>query len=142
MSDDDAQARCQKLCRELSPYTLRVERVAAGMSFFQCVYLLMQRAEEALDAHWQAKLAFGMAAEGDDPVGAKEAYMPHVSLMYGDIAEEAKAGIVEGVEHEHADLAAGLEYPVTSLALWRTDPDDRLLGSWECIGEYQLSGNT
>lgn len=54
--------------------------------FFQCVFALMNRTEPLLAANRAARDVFG---RHDDPD-----FMPHLSIVYGDLAEEAKSAAI------------------------------------------------
>lgn len=65
------------------------------------------------------------------------AYMPHLSLLYGDLTEEEKKKAQEKANILD-DTISGLSFPVTRLALYKTDTEDKTLKSWEKIAEYGI----
>ena len=60
------------------------------------------------------------------------AYMPHLSLLYGDLTEEEKEKARKRVEELDAGLV-GLAFKVSSIGLFKTDTEDKSLKSWEKI---------
>lgn len=65
------------------------------------------------------------------------AYMPHLSLLYGDLTEDEKK---KAQERANAldDSIGSLSFPITRLALYKTDTEDKSLKSWEKIAECSL----
>lgn len=68
------------------------------------------------------------------------AYMPHLSLLYGDLSDEEKR---KAQERANAidDTLGGLTFQITRLALYKTDTEDKTLKSWEKIAECTLTPN-
>ncbi|KAF4360573.1 hypothetical protein F8388_017815 [Cannabis sativa] len=66
-----------------------------------------------------------------------QAYMPHLSILYADLTEDEmkkardRANILD-------DSLSSLSFPITRLALYKTDPEDKTLESWEKIFECNL----
>ena len=63
--------------------------------------------------------------------------MAHLSILYADLTEnelkkaQARANILD-------DSLSGLSFPITRLALYKTDPEDKTLKSWEKMAECSL----
>jgi len=66
------------------------------------------------------------------------AYMPHLSLLYGDLTDEEKK---KAKEKAIILDDSSLSFQVTRLALYKTDPEDKTLKSWEKIAECSLTSN-
>ncbi|GJN14939.1 hypothetical protein PR202_gb01817 [Eleusine coracana subsp. coracana] len=60
------------------------------------------------------------------------AYMPHVSLLYGDLTDEEKEEARKKVEELDKNIC-GLQFEISELALYRTDTEDKTLESWELV---------
>ncbi|XP_060975050.1 cyclic phosphodiesterase [Cannabis sativa] len=64
-------------------------------------------------------------------------YMPHLSILYADLTEDEmkkardRANILD-------DSLSSLSFPISRLALYKTDPEDKTLESWEKIFECNL----
>ena len=65
------------------------------------------------------------------------AYMPHLSLLYANISDEQKKQAKELAE-KLDEAINGLSFPITRLALYKTDTGDETLKSWEKIAEQDL----
>uniref|UniRef100_A0A804Q3W4 Cyclic phosphodiesterase n=1 Tax=Zea mays TaxID=4577 RepID=A0A804Q3W4_MAIZE len=62
----------------------------------------------------------------------KTPYMPHVSLLYGDLTDEEKEEARKKAEELDKDIYV-LEFEISELALYRTDTTDKTLESWELV---------
>ncbi|WOK98013.1 Cyclic phosphodiesterase [Canna indica] len=65
-------------------------------------------------------------------------YMPHLSLLYTDISDEEKERARQRVEELDKEML-GLGFQVSTLALYKTDTEDKSLESWEQVEVYHLS---
>lgn len=136
--------KMKSFCRSLKPYTLRVLDVSSGQKYFQCVYLRIAQTKEVLMVNWRARHLFHISNDraGFINSSAAEHYMPHLSLIYGDLNETDKDLAKNMVKTQHSDILQDTEFLVSSLALYRTDPDDLEMKSWELIGTFPLEGGT
>ena len=66
--------------------------------------------------------------------------MPHLSILYGDMTDEEMKKAQEKATILDESIGS-LSFQVSRLALYKTDPDDKTLKSWEKIAEYSLSPN-
>jgi hypothetical protein len=66
--------------------------------------------------------------------------MPHLSLLYGDLTEEEKKKAEEKANILDETIRS-LSFQVTRLALYKTDPKDKTLKSWEKIVECNLTSS-
>ncbi|CAI7893483.1 unnamed protein product, partial [Closterium sp. NIES-53] len=93
LDEQEVVKRMQRLSASLKPYDIQVMELAAGRLFFQCVYLKMLPSKEVLHVHNEAVEVMGMDRN------SVAAYMPHLSLIYGDLSDaqkqEAKAAVEE-----------------------------------------------
>ncbi|KAG6755013.1 hypothetical protein POTOM_040826 [Populus tomentosa] len=72
------------------------------------------------------------------PIEPPFTYMPHLSLLYGDLTDDEKKEAQEKANILDESIS-GLSFPITRLALWKTDTQDLTLKSWEKIAECSLS---
>lgn len=131
LSEEEVFSRSRALCKALKPYTCRVKELSAGSAYFQCVYLLMEKTDEVMQPYTQACAAFG--------AGSKD-YMPHLSLIYGNLATEQKEEAKQFVTAGSNDLLRDTEFMVSSLQLWRTEGGDKLMTTWEKLADIPLEG--
>ena len=61
-------------------------------------------------------------------------YVPHMSILYGDLAEEEKKKALEKAYSLDSSLD-GLNFQINRVALWITDAD---VESWVKIDEHNL----
>eukprot|EP00245_Coleochaete_scutata_P007688 TRINITY_DN2328_c0_g1_i1.p1 TRINITY_DN2328_c0_g1~~TRINITY_DN2328_c0_g1_i1.p1 ORF type:complete len:208 (-),score=33.94 TRINITY_DN2328_c0_g1_i1:39-662(-) len=153
LGEEEVKARSQALCRSLKPFKCRVSGVSVGSTYFQSVYLLIDQTDEVMRPNWQARLFFGLEAEDKktdgwssipslaSSAGARHSgYMPHMSLLYGDIGDEARQRVKSKVLFDYNDILSGDELSISSLCLYRTDVEDKKMKTWEKIAEYPLEG--
>jgi Cyclic phosphodiesterase-like protein len=93
--------------------TLRVE---SGSIFYQCVYVRMKD-DDALSAwHRCAREAFSFPAPP-----ASSGFMPHLSIIYGDLSDEEKQRRVAAVAADWSALVGSdAGFVPDTLSLWRT----------------------
>jgi 2'-5' RNA ligase len=74
-------ARTKKLCEMLQPLTLRLDRIEYSAEYFRCMYYSVEKTTDLLSVYARACDIFRVS-HGQ--------YVPHVSLMYGDIPHAVK----------------------------------------------------
>ncbi|KAH7545073.1 cyclic phosphodiesterase [Ziziphus jujuba] len=132
LTADDAVAKFRSACEGLKAYTATVERVATGTFFYQCVYLLIHPTPQVVETSTHCTGHFGYKSSTP--------YMPHLSLLYGDLSEDEKKKAQEKANILDESIS-GLSFQVTRLALYKTDTEDKTLKSWEKITECTLDSN-
>ncbi|CAD5182277.1 unnamed protein product [Musa acuminata subsp. malaccensis] len=130
LGPDDALRRFRSACTALSPYPARVSAVSRGAFFYQCVFLLIDPSPEVVETSALSCGHFGY--ENATP------YMPHLSLLYGDLTEEEKERARQRVEALDKEILS-LSFEVSALALYKTDTEDKSLESWEQVELCHLS---
>ena len=103
--------------RTLSPPPrCRAKSVQAGRLYYQCVYVLCEDDQSLSAAHQLARDVYNSGGS------AGPSFMPHASVIYGDLDEAEKAARAASVADELAPLMASGEasFTPTALALWRT----------------------
>ncbi|CAN6553269.1 hypothetical protein C1H46_013679 [Malus baccata] len=131
---DDALAKFRSASEGLKAYDAKVDRVATGTGTFfcQCVSLLINPTPQVVEASAHCSGHFGFKRSTP--------YMPHLTILYGDLTDEEKKKAQEKANTLDESIA-GLSFPVTRLALFKTDPKDITLKSWEKIAECTLESN-
>ncbi|KAJ4823901.1 hypothetical protein Tsubulata_026747 [Turnera subulata] len=132
LTEQDALDMFKAACDGLRAYTAAVDRVATGTFFYQCVYLLLHPAAEVVEASDRCSGHFGY--QRSTP------YMPHLSLLYADLTDDQKQKALEKANALDESIN-GLSFPISRLALWKTDTEDKTLTSWEKVAECSLSPN-
>lgn len=74
-------ARTKKLAEVLQPLTITLNRIEYGAEYFQCLYYRVEKTTQVRNAYARACGIFRIS---------QEHYVPHLSLMYGDIPHAVK----------------------------------------------------
>lgn len=95
-------ARTEKLCAMLQPYTIRLRGIEYGEEYFRCLYYRVEKTTELDRGYARACNIFEVSPEQ---------FVPHVSLMYGDISRALKEKALTAIQPptnaftvEHLDL--------------------------------------
>ena len=117
----------------------RFDKLEAGQSFFQCVYikLLKEESEGLLDLCRALSSVFGETKRDTD---GRNSYFPHVSLVYGDLSMNVKHDLIKDmqkkgesliVEGNAASVAGYMHFDAKEILVVRTigRPDE-----WEVMG--------
>lgn len=112
------------LASSLSPFEIVLTKAGYSDSFYQSLFVKVDPGEELLTARQRAEKLFEYDGE--------KSYMPHLSLLYGDLEREEKERILNVMGREFH-----LRFPINSLLLIRTDglPD-----KWEHVHTADFSG--
>ncbi|KAG6550297.1 hypothetical protein Mapa_008258 [Marchantia paleacea] len=129
---EQAIAKLQSLCRSLPPISYRLTGVDHGRIYYQCVYLTVDPTPQVMEANAKARSTFGQTLTQE--------YMPHLSLIYGDLSDEDKQSARAVAEEKYGQLFTNSEFVVSKFSLYETDPDDKLLKTWKLIAEFPLEG--
>lgn len=66
--------------------------------------------------------------------------MPHLSILYGDLSDEVKKAAQEKA-YALDESIGSLKFPISCLALYQTDTEDKTCQSWEKVAECELKPN-
>jgi hypothetical protein len=123
-SEDDVLSTSRALAVALRPFPLRLLAVEGKDEPFRCLFVRAAADEPLVAAHAAASCAFGRRPDAG--------FLPHLSLVYGRLPDDAKA-----------DLAAALSglvasrFPVARLHVWRTEGP---VAEWQELGALDLAG--
>ncbi|CAI9785237.1 unnamed protein product [Fraxinus pennsylvanica] len=132
LTESEARDMFNKACEGLKAYKATVEKVATGTFFYQCVFLLLQPTPEVLEASAYCTSHFGY--KNSTP------YMPHLSLLYGDLTDEEKKKAEEKANVLDKNIS-NLSYQISRFALYKSDTKDKSCKSWEKVAECELKPN-
>ncbi|KAF5810807.1 putative cyclic phosphodiesterase, 2',3'-cyclic-nucleotide 3'-phosphodiesterase [Helianthus annuus] len=132
LTEDDARDKLNKASEGLKAYNATVEKVATGTFFYQCVFLLLHPTTEVMETGAHCWAHFGYKSPTP--------YMPHLSILYADLTEEEKKRAQEKANALDESIES-LSFPITRLALYKTDTEDKTLKSWEKVAEVTLQNN-
>lgn len=77
------------LAREIAGVTVEPQGVATGDDYYHCVFVAVKRTPELQRARAAAERIFGASAEP---------FVPHMSLVYGDLPPERREAIAREIE--------------------------------------------
>ncbi|PWA98245.1 RNA ligase/cyclic nucleotide phosphodiesterase family protein [Artemisia annua] len=126
LTEDEAREKLIKACDGLKAYNMTIEKVDNTGRLF-----LLHKTPEVMETGAHCWSHFGY--KGETP------YMPHLSILYGDLSEEEKKRAQE--KANALDESIKKSFPITRLALYKTDPEDKALESWEKVSEVTLKSD-
>jgi 2'-5' RNA ligase len=85
-SGREVTARTAQLTKSLRPLRVRLTGLAWRDEYFRCLFVKVARTSPLVRAHHKAREAFGVRGRGT--------FLPHVSLVYGDLPLATKRKIV------------------------------------------------
>ncbi|CAN1752443.1 Cyclic phosphodiesterase, partial [Linum perenne] len=113
-TEQDALNKFKSPSEGVKAYTATMDRLAIGTFFYQCVYLLFHPTAKVVEAN--SHCSSGILGTRIPLV----TYMPHLSLLYGDLTEEEKSAAQEKAVQLH-DNINNLSFLIGRLELWKTD---------------------
>ncbi len=115
------------LARRIAPLPIRLAHIGQRDSFYQCLFVHAVADPALRRAHREARATFAREEGGE--------FLPHLSLVYGDLRPAQKAAIV-------TQLGARLEaeFRVEELALIRYRKEDRPQ-DWQRVATFRLGGD-
>ncbi len=115
-------AKARQLAARLKPYELALEAVDYLDEYYRCLFAHIKETDAVLTANAVAREVF--ERQGDP------AYMPHMSLLYGNFQTELKDKIIARIGGR-----TERKFQATSIYLYSTFDKTR---EWYCVGEYPL----
>jgi 2'-5' RNA ligase len=114
--------RSASVAAALRPFVIRLEDIDFLDEYFRCLFVHASLAEPLRKAHEAARQAFGHHRE--------PAFMPHLSLMYGNFPRSLKETVM-------AEMGPRLnvQFKVRSLHLYRTHGEPRY---WRRVASFGL----
>jgi len=123
-SEEELIAKTKELARTLTPFTCTLEGFGTEDSFFRALYMRVSGVAEVSGRHGQASTVFGMQAQDE--------YLPHLSLLYGNYAQDQKLQTIDSLQYLN-----GTSFEVESVNLYSTPGDT---STWKQVGSYPLTG--
>jgi 2'-5' RNA ligase len=85
-SPDQVMAKSAKLAAQVSALVVRLTKLDWLNEYFRCVFVRVAKSRPLVEANRRAKMVFGLER--------RRAFMPHLSLLYGNLAPRVKKRIV------------------------------------------------
>ena len=133
--EEDVVKRARYLASQLSPYQFELDEISYRNAYFQCIYAKMKLTPDVIAANNLARQIF-QERLSDPP------YMPHLSLVYGDLSESDKINIVIPkiiAELDRHDSSETQFLPVDSIQVWSTQGDVK---EWYLVETIPLTGTS
>jgi 2'-5' RNA ligase len=124
LSVDETVLRVVDLATRLTPIPLRLTDVSWTDEHYRCLFIRAEPSEQLIAAHRAACAALGQPVEPD--------FMPHLSLVYGDLSAERKTQVVNEIGR-HFDVV--IETSHVGLCLATGGP-----AQWRLIQTFALGG--
>jgi 2'-5' RNA ligase len=126
-SGQDAAVRAlTSLTAGVRPFDVRFAAVGYEQAYFRALYLRAEPAPQLTALHEAARAAWALESRR---------YMPHLSLLYADIAEERKPAIIGGL-----GIPLPLTIRINAVELWADHPAGAR--AWHRVARIPLSGHT
>jgi putative hydrolase of the HAD superfamily len=101
----EVAAKMRDLARGIPPFTVRLTAVDALDEYFRCLFVKVATTHPIMSANKAAREVFSL--------GKQPAFMPHLSLLYGNLPSSAKERIVASLGRQFE-----LEFKARSLHLY------------------------
>ena len=122
LSEDAIVEKTLQLSRIVSPFEIRLTHVNYLDQYFRCVFLRAEETTELKNANYKAQEIFGRLQDLK--------FMPHLSLMYGNLTPETKEQIIETIGREFNVI-----FNVANIHLFSTEGEPK---DWHIIKEFEL----
>uniref|UniRef100_K3WU85 Cyclic phosphodiesterase n=1 Tax=Globisporangium ultimum (strain ATCC 200006 / CBS 805.95 / DAOM BR144) TaxID=431595 RepID=K3WU85_GLOUD len=124
IQEEDAVAKTAQVADAIHALSAKVCAVTSKeLLYFQCVFALLELTNELSSAHLAAKQTFGRFQDTE--------FMPHISLVYGDLTREQKQQLIA----ELGPRFDGMRVQLDHLQLWNTSGP---VANWQLVREFQL----
>ncbi len=96
-----------RLASAIKPFDVKLMDIDYLNEYFRCLFIRIEQTREVMDANTQARAIFDQSRSAD--------YMPHLSLMYGDIDIAVKRAIIRTI-----GKSLRCTFPVSDIHLYTT----------------------
>lgn len=130
--ENDVVERTKELAAELAPYEFEFDNVSQHDAYFQSVFAKFKLTKEVIDANALAREFFPERKTDPD-------YMPHLSLVYGDIDRyEKEIDIIPELQQKLEDEAPRTNrFMVDTIEVWSTQGHVK---DWYLVETIPLQG--
>jgi len=114
--------KSERLASALRPFMIRLQEIDFLDEYYRCLFVRAGLTEPLRKAYFAASREFGQSHP--------PAFMPHLSLLYGDFSRDLKQGVKAEIGPRF-----DVQFKVRSLHLYRTHGDPRL---WRRVASFGL----
>jgi len=101
----EVAAKMRDLARRIPPFTVRLTAVDGLEEYFRCLFVRVAKTYPLMTANKAARDVFGLEKQ--------PAFMPHLSLLYGNMPASVKKGMIASLGRQFE-----LEFKARSLRLY------------------------
>ena len=114
--------KVEKIALNISPIEIMISDITISTTYHQCVFARIKPTPSLLDAHLDLKDVLDSTTKG--------MYVPHMSLIYGDISLKEKNEIAEEIQLTTSNFQAD--------RLCVVNTDDLDPKTWTHVAEFEL----
>jgi 2'-5' RNA ligase len=122
MAEAALLTRVKDLASKTPPFDVRFNKVEYLDRYFQCVFIKAEKTRDLMKAHSCACAVFGLKKD--------QAYMPHLSLIYGHLTPQVKYSIVQA-----AGGSVDFQFCAEEIYLYYTGG---MPADWHCVSSVAL----
>lgn len=111
-----------RLAAAIKPFDMKLMDIDYLNEYFRCLFIRVEQSKAVMDANTQARSIFDQSRNAD--------YLPHLSLMYGDIDIAVKKSIIETI-----GKSLRCTFPVSDIHLYATSGAPE---HWHKIQSFRL----
>ena len=130
IASENTIQKTRELATMIAPYEFEFDGLSGRDAFFQSLYIKLKTTPQVLLANAAARQVFEEKA--CDPE-----YMPHLSIVYGDLDNEEKSRIMQELEYKLKEETALNTFTVDNIQIWSTEGDVK---DWYCVESIPLTG--
>lgn len=121
-SEEEIISKALKLAERLKPFEIKLKKADYFDEYFKCLFIRAERSKEVIEVNNIAREIFNLNPNLE--------YMPHLSLMYGDLSPETKEEILADLGKEF-----DISFEVKSIHLFSTTGEVK---DWYRVKEFFL----
>jgi len=123
-SGNELIAKVARLAGIIRPFLISLRRIEYLDEYFRSLFIKSDESKELINLHNKAKTIFN--------IKDKKCYMPHISLMYGNLPAHLKEKIISDIGKDFPDTFDIQRIHLVSASI-ETDPAE-----WHSVKEYTL----
>jgi len=120
--EEDLISKTSKIAKQLKPFEIKLKRADYLDEYFKCLFIRAGKTKEVVEANNITREIFNLKPDPE--------YIPHLSLMYGDLSSKTKEGILADLGKEF-----DISFEVKSIHLFSTTGEVK---DWSKVKECLL----
>jgi 2'-5' RNA ligase len=120
----DIETRVAQLAAGFAPFALQCPTLGWSDEYYRCLYINVETDPYLVSLYNQARAEIPHAVDKD--------FAPHISLVYGDLAEHAKLKIVAAVQDIYPKRV-----PVDRLSIYQAPGGPE---TWQLVKDFSFTG--